>query len=169
MNAIPSSARRLPSFCLAMKLMFAIAAMLAIPCTVHAAEPKKPTGIPEDAVYFNGKWYKAYIDGSGWKASQVKCQRVGGQLAMIPNQETQAFLKKLANGRKLNIGASKERSDVWKWIDGSPMTFQAWDRGQPNDVKGNENYAAMGPKGGWYDVADSTDWTQGYICEWKGK
>lgn len=146
-----------------------VAGMMAIMSSAHAADPKKAAGVPEDAVYFNGKWYKAYIDGSGWKASQVKCQRVGGQLAMIPNQETQAFLKKLANGRKLNIGASKERSDVWKWIDGSTMTFQAWDRGQPNDVKGNENYAAMGPKGGWYDVADSTDWTQGYICEWKGK
>ncbi|RBP47541.1 lectin-like protein [Roseimicrobium gellanilyticum] len=137
--------------------------------SLHAADPKKAAGIPEDAVYFNGKWYKAYVDGSGWKASQGKCQRLGGQLAIIPNQETQAFLKKLANGRKLMIGASKERSEVWKWIDGSAMTFQAWDRGQPNDVKGNENYVALGPKGGWVDVADSTDWTQGYICEWKAK
>jgi hypothetical protein len=143
--------------------------MLSMMVSLHAADPKKAAGIPEDAVYFNGKWYKAFIDGSGWKASQGKCQRAGGQLAIIPNQETQAFLKKLANGRKLMIGASKERSEVWKWIDGSTMTFQAWDRGQPNDVKGNENYAALGPKGGWYDVADSTDWTQGYICEWAAK
>lgn len=136
---------------------------------LDAADSAKAAGVPEDAVYFNGKWYKAYVDTSGWKSSQGKCQRLGGQLAIVPDQATQTFLKKLANGRKLMIGASKERSEVWKWVDGTAMTFQAWDRGQPNDVKGNENYAAMGPKGGWYDVADSTDWTQGYICEWKVK
>ena len=145
------------------------AAMVMTVLSLHGADLKKATGTPEDAVYFNGKWYKAYVDQAGWKASQGKCERVGGQLAIVPDKETQVFLKKLANGRKLMLGASKERSEIWKWIDGSTVTFQAWERGQPNDVKGNENYVAMGPTGGWYDVAGSTDWTQGYICEWKAK
>ncbi|MEZ0274615.1 MAG: lectin-like protein [Roseimicrobium sp.] len=168
MNTTPTSAFRL--FRGSFSIIRGIAAVgLMAMMSLHAAEPKKAAGVPEDAVYFNGKWYKAFLDGSGWKSSQGKCQRVGGQLAIVPNQETQTFLKKLANGRKLIIGASKERSEVWKWVDGSAMTFQAWDRGQPNDVKGNENYLALGPKGSWYDVADSTDWTQGYICEWKAR
>lgn len=67
------------------------------------------------------------------------------------------------------LGATKERSEVWKWVDGSALTFQPWERGQPNDLKGRENFLAMGPKGTWYDVAESDDWTQGYICEWKAK
>ena len=147
--------------------IISIAMSLVLP--LHSTEPQKATGTAEDAVHFKGKWYKAYVDRSGWKVSQGKCQRLGGQLAIIPDKETHEFLKKLANGRKLMIGANKERSEVWKWADGSAMTFQAWDRGQPNDVKGRENFLAMGPRGGWYDVADSTDWTQGYICEWKAR
>jgi len=133
---------------------------------LFSADSSRPAGVPADAVYFNGKWYRVYVDGSGWKAAQAKCQRLGGNLAIVPNKETHDFLKKLANGRKLLIGATNERTDVWKWVDGTDVRFQPWDRGQPNNVKRREHFVAMGPNGNWLDVAENSDWSQGYICEW---
>lgn len=130
---------------------------------------KHPTGVPPDAVYFKGKWYRVYLEGSGWKSSQAKCERNGGSLALVKVKETHDFLVKLANGRKLLIGASNYKNGVWTWVDGTIMGYQPWDRGQPNNVGGKEHCLSMGPKGAWYDVEDNSDWSQGYVCEWTAK
>jgi hypothetical protein len=132
-----------------------------------AAEPYPQSGIPADAIPFRGKFFRVYLDDCGWKTALSKCQRVGGKLVMVPDKDTHDFLKKLANGRKLFIGGTNDRAGVWTWIDGTPIKFQTWDRGQPNNLKGREHYLAMGPNGNWLDVSEGGNWSQGYICEWQ--
>jgi hypothetical protein len=140
-----------------------------------AAEPTRPLGVPADAVFFKNNWYRVYVEDIGWKTSQARCKRLGGHLAIVPDQETHDLLKKLANGRKLHLGATNESKGIWTWIDGNPMKFQAWEPGQPNSSgylfgdKGAEHYLAIGPTGKWWDVRDNNDWSQGYICQWPAK
>ena len=90
---------------------------------------------------------------------------------VIPDQETQDFLVKLANGRSMWIGATNERTNgIWVWTDGSKMTFTAWMRGQPSGFKSKEFYAAMNKKNGrWYDIDAASDFVEGYLCEWPQK
>jgi hypothetical protein len=140
-----------------------------------SAEPTRPLGVPPDAVQFKGNWYRVYVEDIGWRTSVARCKRLGGHLAIVPDQETQDFLKKLANGRKLHLGATNEPKGIWTWIDGTPMKFQAWERGQPNSKgylfgdKAAEHYLAIGPTGNWWDVRDNNNWSQGYICQWPAK
>jgi hypothetical protein len=141
-------------------------AMLLSTSVLFCAEPKRHMGVPPDAVLYKNKWYRVYVENSGWKSSQAKCQRLGGSLAIVPDKETQDFLKKLANGRKLLLGATNEPKGVWTWVNGSAVTYTCWERGQPNNLKGREHYLAMGAKGDWLDVVDNSDWAEGYICEW---
>ena len=63
-------------------------------------ESKRPLGVPEDATHFRGKWYRVYLGNMSWRSAEARCAQLGGRLVVIPDQETQDFLVKLANGRE---------------------------------------------------------------------
>ena len=46
------------------------------------AAPKPPVGVPVDAKFFNGKWYRVYFEKLNWHAARDKCKMLGGQLVM---------------------------------------------------------------------------------------
>jgi hypothetical protein len=134
---------------------------------------KPPVGVPTDATLFNGKWYYVYIQKTSWKASKGKCERLGGQLAVVHDEATWAFIKTLSPGVNLWLGASDDNIEgSWVWVDGKPMTFKVWDRDQPDNFRQGEHYLLRWD-GKWNDVSEKGSGVhvqvQGFICEWIDK
>jgi hypothetical protein len=136
---------------------------------------KAPVGVPSDAKFFNGKWYRVYPEKSPWHTAKQKCTSLGGQLAVVPDEATWMFIKKLAGGAQLWLGATDEEvHGIWKWIDGTPVTFKAWGDGQPDNQGGVQHYMFI-YKDTWNDIQENGKYSDpsyrvvGYICEWKDK
>ena len=148
------------------------ASMLGAVSAQQPTTKKPPVGVPAEATLFNGKWCRVYFEQGGWKHAKDRCKVLGGQLAVVPDEPTQAFIKKLADSTALWLGATDEKvKNVWLWSDGTRMTFKAWDseHGQPNGGR-NENYLLIWKTGKWHDVGEHGDQqTVGFICEWKPK
>jgi hypothetical protein len=150
--------------------------LVSIATAQPPASPKKPpVGVPLDAQFFDGKWYRVYAEKIPWHAAKQKCVAVAGQLAVVPDEATWTFIKRLSAGAQLWLGATDEEvSGVWKWIDGTPVTFKAWGEGQPDNYGGNQHYMFI-LKGTWNDIqkdgkfSDPSIRVVGYICEWKDK
>lgn len=140
------------------------------PMIAQEPTPKAPPGVPEGAKFFNGKWYRVYVEPAGWNVARKRCLALKGRLAIVPDEPTRVFIQQIATGRQLWLGATNERSKSgrWKWVDGTAMKFEAWDTGQPSG--GNEHYLEVwGAKGFWNDGVENDTGVVGYICEWKPK
>jgi hypothetical protein len=133
-----------------------------------AAEPNPTSpGIPSDAKPFNGKWYRVYLERIPWNVAMQRCVALGGQLAVVPDEPTWAFIRSLVKDDSLWLGATdKETEGVWKWVDGTPVVFRAWLPRQPDNSGGNENYLSAF-NGGWNDVEiKGRGRVIGFVCEW---
>jgi hypothetical protein len=148
--------------------------LLALLCPASAqspVQPKPPVGIPAEARLHNGKWYQVYLVKGGWKRAREKCQKLGGQLAIIPDASTQAFIKDIAQGLQLWLGATDEKVEKrWLWVDGTPVKFTAWADRQPDNTDGIENYLQTFDKDSrWNDGAEDDRFVVGFICEWRAR
>lgn len=129
----------------------------------------RPPGIPADAQFFNGKWYRVYEEEISWTDARGKCKILGGQLVIIPNQSTQDFLISFVGDKWLWIGATDEdKEGRWMWVDGTPAIFQMFRQGEPHSRMG-EDYLAMIIDGGWVDAGNGSSVIRGFICEWSDK
>ncbi len=155
-----------------MKSLLLFFVLLAGVCLAQTP-PKPPVGVPADAKFFQGKWYRVYLEkGLTWHRAKAKCQQLGGQLLTVSDASTWTFAQTLTKGPILWIGATdEETTGLWKWIDGSPLSFTAWEPGQPDNAKGIQHYAVMNKAGKWDDlqkeVKSGPFEVMGFICEWK--
>lgn len=160
-----------------MKILLCLWCLVVVMCGgVHAqtAAPKPPLSAPADAKLFKGKWYAVVFEKMDWPRAKVKCEAKGGQLAVIPDQETWDFVKALTTS-PVWLGATDEKNEgEWIWVDGSKVTFTAWDRDQPDNTGGKQNYLVMWRGSVWQDIEKQWDIyapmpTVGYVCEWSMK
>ncbi len=131
------------------------------------------TSIPEDAVEYNGHYYRLYTkdNASSYEESLVFCKEKGGYLATLTTQEENNFIYQymLEQGyQNAYFGLSDaEQEGVWKWCTGEPLTYTFWSRGEPNGQNPREDYALF-----YYKNTDGS-WNDGdfgapseFICEW---
>ena len=140
-------------------------------CTLFSADTdqKRPLGVPEDARFFGGKWYKVYSGHISWHNARDKCVVLGGRLANVPDERTQAFIVGLADGKTLWLGATDEKmKGQWVWSDGSTMKFKAWNDNHPLEMRGFD-YLWIIRDGRWNDAPDKDSGGVGFICEWEKK
>ncbi len=146
-------------------------ALLALECAQAQLpdKPRKPpVGVPSDATLFNGKWYRLYTDKMNWDGARQRCVTLGGQLAVVPDAPTWTFLRPFCKGLTLWLGASDEETEgLWKWVDGTPMTFKAWHRHQPDNAAGKQNHLSV--TGTAWDDRNKNDLLVGFVCEWKDR
>ena len=148
-----------------------IVALLAFAaCAVaQTPPPKPPVGVPADAKLFNGKWYRTYFERVTWTRAKERCASLGGQLVVIPDAPTWTFVHGFAADAWLWLGATDEQTEsVWKWVDGTPMTFKAWGPTQPSNSGGKEHYLHI-KNHTWNDTPKDANNVVGFICEWKAK
>jgi len=139
--------------------------LLALPLIASASDPSPPVGVPKDARFHNGAWFRVYRERGSWQHAQEACKRLGGQLASIPDESTWNFLKPFIGDSSLWLGATDEDEEgVWKWIDGTPFTFSAWFRGEPTGT--DKEFYLCTLHGAWNDARRNDD-TSGFVCMWK--
>lgn len=137
--------------------------------TAGGGDEGRPKGVPADAAYFQGRWFKVLEGRMGWDTAKRKCESLGGRLAVVPNQVTWAFLSTKIGNSMVWLGASDADAEgQWKWVDGTPLNFSAWTPGQPNNQE-NEDYLHTW-KDGWNDNQRDGRWGDNYVggcvCEW---
>jgi hypothetical protein len=141
--------------------------VLLLSCAVAAqaaAPPKRPKNVPKEAHWRNGSWFQVVEGHTSWTDAKKKCEAVGGNLAVVPDEETWKALKPLIPDSDYWLGASDaETTGKWKWVDGSSMTYAPWRAGEPNNVGGKEHWLVSS----WGDVPEDYGWTHGYVCQWK--
>jgi hypothetical protein len=151
--------------------LLASAAVLGSVLAAKGAEQprirKPPVGVPGDATYFDGRWYRVYLDQTPWPQARDKCRTLGGQLAVVPNEPTHLFIRELVDDRILWLGGFKKTEGLWEWVDGSPFKFKGWVEGEPNEGLGFKAITTW--RGGWGDNDPKERHVVGYVCEWKDK
>lgn len=125
---------------------------------------------PNDAVEFQGGWYKLIERPMRWDEAQAHCRELGGFLMIVDSQERQDFAVKLAGGRHTWIGLRRvPQGGDFFWVDGTEPEFTAWAPGEPSHP-GSEHWAHLS----WYGDEgshagrwnDSNNDRMQFICEW---
>ena len=115
-----------------------------------------------------GRCYKMVSSGRDWDGARAYCQGTsGGDLASIPDQETNEVVSNLLSGSGVYwLGGTDAASEgAWQWADGTPWGYTNWRSGQPNDIENTENHLAMGGSNGlWSDQPETKNiW---FVCQY---
>jgi serine/threonine protein kinase len=130
---------------------------------------------PEDATEFHGKYFKVFAQQLSWHQARLRCQELGGHLAIVTSVEENRFLNSVVKQQRLDsawLGATNEKTEgTWVCVDGTPMRFSDWDleMKQPNNKQGLEHYLLMivARDGKWSDQPTfSTQHHPGFVCQW---
>ena len=118
-----------------------------------------------DYKFHDGHIFKLFSELKTWEEAEEFCEELGGHLATSTSAEKNEFLVNFANGKAVWLGTTdKETEGVWKWITGEELSYTNWNRGEPNDAGGREDYAELYASGYWNDMTATA--TRIFICEW---
>lgn len=101
--------------------------------------------------------------------AEADCAAQGGHLASIPDQLTQNSLADAAfsiSGGQWWIGLSDQATEgTFTWEDGTPLVYQNWAGGEPNDANQAEDCAHLADWAGgqWNDIGCET--ASNYVCK----
>ncbi|CAH2273538.1 Hypothetical predicted protein [Pelobates cultripes] len=107
--------------------------------------------------------YKISDNGVTWGEASDFCNKSSSTLAIISSQKVMTALYSLLNDKQRYwIGLQKDNgTNVWKWQDGTKLTFTHWDDNEPNNFNGIE-YCGEIRYLGWNDA--SCDSEKNIIC-----
>ncbi|XP_077116920.1 C-type lectin lectoxin-Lio3-like [Ranitomeya variabilis] len=100
-----------------------------------------------------------------WDEAQDECYKVNSFLVMIKDRnESDSLNALIKRTRYYWIGLRRDTIDIhiWKWTDGSEVTFTNWGVNQPNFISKDQHCGALN-KGAWDDRICGNAWS--YICE----
>lgn len=144
-------------------------------------EPPVTAGAPDDAVEYNGHYYKVYAPENPvtWIEAFIETRKLGGYLATVTSDGEQAFVSSLVTGADLAswIGAYLDKDGVMKWITGEAFDYTNWDDGEPSGVIGSNSEMYLGiyandtatkysTTGKWNDFANDSATPKAFVCEW---
>ena len=161
--------------------MFILSSALAVSATDYSV------GLEElkTATEYKGSYYKVYDSVElTWSEADEYCKSIGGHLVTITSEGEQIFIEKLLENHNKNfywIGGYEEQSH-WVWTTGEPFAYNNWEKDQPDDGKGDENYLMVYNKVNignslytWNDIKNDGTFpnedfwgvqNSGIICEW---
>jgi hypothetical protein len=110
-----------------------------------------------------GMWERTSLKGlATWAEARDECLRLGMDLPVVLSQTDNDELAAAAGSNSIWLGATdSEEEGVWKWVDGSPVVFEMWNEGEPNNFQGNEDVIEMKSNGRWNDHHGSS---RPFIC-----
>ncbi|RVE67062.1 hypothetical protein OJAV_G00113620 [Oryzias javanicus] len=122
---------------------------------------------PEGWMRFRNRCYYKSTEKKTWFDSRIFCQDNGADLVTINSKEEQEFVSEMNQNDESWIGVvsqwSEKSTTKWKWVDGSPVLQQFWEKEFP---KAQFNYycaVALNAEGKWtqqYPIQDIY-----WICE----
>ena len=127
-----------------------------------------------------GKCYRLFKDAQKkWTEARSTCQEAGqnGDLASIPNQETNEFIVSFfqLNAWPWIGGYDYNENGVWKWSDGTPWQFENWDVDQPFCLQRREEFCLKSLKkyhltvdlqSGKWKNEKGTSKTKEFVCQY---
>ena len=109
-----------------------------------------------------------------WQEARKHCQEAspnsGGDLASIPDEDTNAFLQTLSqNYKKVWVGGHRSDGEEWVWSDGTPWQFEKWHQDQPNNLGAVQTHLLFNvdASGHWADESQFRE--KSFICSQKGE
>ena len=100
----------------------------------------------------DGHSYYCSTDRMRWPDAKAFCEANGGYLAIINDSGENSFLASLLQANSAYIGLSDhEEEGVFRWLDGSGLTYQKWYPGQPNNYDYRQDYVEILRSGYWND------------------
>ena len=97
-----------------------------------------------------------------------------GQLASIPNKETNDFLKTVSSSERTLIGGfatgQVPNPDLWTWTDGTIWSYMNWAQDRPNNFGGDlelclDTNGIQDNIGKWNDIVCHEMHAISYICQ----
>lgn len=133
--------------------------------------------IPEDAVEFNGHYYKVYEIDKTWDEARSFCEDLGGHLVTVTSEQENSFVMSIIGSYYCFMGATdKDSEGIWTWVTGETWDYTNWMEGEPNNgenINECQNHLAMygendeeGTFGKWDDGWREYHY---FICEWEGE
>ncbi|CAH1238873.1 THBS4 [Branchiostoma lanceolatum] len=108
---------------------------------------------------YGGYRYRVVTTSLNYDQAEARCQHYGGHLVHIKSSQQNSFVANMAiDAGRLDcwIGCTDRQSEgVWRWSDGSSLSYRSWEPGEPNNCCGGEDCAEIrGYSGftGWNDI-----------------
>ncbi|XP_041817070.1 macrophage mannose receptor 1 [Chelmon rostratus] len=105
---------------------------------------------------YNDTQYFINTDNLDMEAARAFCKKGFGDLAIITGESERKFIwKQIAKGpdAQYYIGMTVNLDKSFSWVDGTPITYTAWEQNEPNFANNDENcvtiYKSMGY---WNDI-----------------
>ena len=96
-------------------------------------------------------------------ASTAASSASNGDLASIPDEATNEFMKQQFSKDKGWIGGHLDSDGNWAWSDGTPWSYTAWGDGSPDNPIGNIPVTLKEKSGLWSDVKQK--FVRSYFCQ----
>lgn len=127
---------------------------------------------------FQGNRYRLFKEVATFKDAEKQCALENAYLTTIHSAQENDFVQSLAGWDTVWIGLSEsEGTEQWLWADDSPLEYNNWESGQPNNDHGRDEDAGMmswwvhmgmSPpfsmiQGNWNDISASS--SMAYVCE----
>jgi hypothetical protein len=111
-----------------------------------------------------------YNHTSSWPDAEARCEAHGGHLATIKDAgEGDAVFAAVGTPPGAStfwIGLTEPSEGQWLWADATRLGFSAWNPGEPNNDRGNENCGEwLFPRARWNDLDCAL--TRPFLCETK--
>ena len=109
-----------------------------------------------------------------WDEARASCMSVtsstasassgsNGDLASIPDEATNEFMKQQFSKDKGWIGGHLDSDGNWAWSDGTPWSYTAWGDGSPDNLIGNIPVTLKEKSGLWSDLRQN--FVRSYFCQ----
>jgi hypothetical protein len=91
--------------------------------------------------------------GLAWSDARAHCQAEGGDLVSLHGPSENLFaVNVLVTTPDAWIGLhDMDREGVFVWSDGTPLDYENWEDGQPDDADATQNCIEIGPSRRWFD------------------
>ena len=122
---------------------------------------------PKAITSYNGHVYALYDNMTYYDQAKSLADKMGGHLATITSKgENEAVTSLMGNASGSGYWLGGTRSgDSWKWLTGESYGYSNWEKGEPNNSDGVENYMEIYKSGKWNDARSMTRWYKGFILE----
>ncbi|XP_078360840.1 CD209 antigen-like protein A isoform X3 [Oculina patagonica] len=125
---------------------------------------------PKNWIYMEGSCYHFSSGASlNWTAAKSACEDLGSNLVVINSQaEQQAIAAKVSQRTWIGLYRNPKDKSRWLWVDGSPVTYTNWARGEPNHPN-SQKCAEMYPKERGWKWNDKECYAKfPFVCEKRG-
>ena len=121
---------------------------------------------------YNGHYYQLFNDVVSWEYAKEYCERIGGHLVTISDEEEDLMIASLMGNHLSDeathywIGATTcDTSENMQWVTGEPFEYVNWNKNEPDDA-GQYWMCVTATKGKWNDYFNKRA-TMGFICEFE--